>query len=205
MTISTCILTPPDASKFAMYLASQKKLSGVPGGAMGGDPGVGGVCSPCGVPAASGGGSCASDALSVCRPGRLSLRIYSTDFPKNLASCSSRISSGVRFPFSHGDHCCGDTLNSSAHFLEPPRPGCFFILQSRIFHAIISRSSSGIFPIALTLPRTWLLSFVSRKRKRATGSRGAGLRQPMQTRLTAALKAGSTVNTLSAWFLHTQS
>lgn len=156
---------PSDASKFAMYRASQKKLSGVPGGAIDGAPGVGGVCSPCGGPLASGGGSCGSG--SPCGRGRLSLRIYSTVLSKNTAISLNRISSGVRLPFSHGDHCCGDTSNSSAHFFEPPRPGYFFILQSRIFHAIISRNSSGILPMLLNLSSDFaVLSSQEKERER---------------------------------------
>ncbi len=74
------------------------------------------------------------------------MRIHSTGFPKNSASCDSRISSGVRLPPSHGDHCWGETPNSSAHCLQPPRPGYFACRHCLMLCAIVFRRASVIFP-----------------------------------------------------------
>ncbi len=78
-----------------------------------------------------------------------SFRRYSTVTPKSVAICSRRVSSGIRLPRSHGDHCCGDTPNALAHFVQPPWPGNFFIRQARILAAMVSRRVLGIFPIWL--------------------------------------------------------
>ena len=125
--------------------ASQKKLAGLPGGAEFHDGG-GGKSAPAisrsnpmsGNPCSMTGGG--SFCVVLADGGRLSRRIHSTVTPKKSAICDNRVSSGVRLPRSHGDHCCGDTPNASAHFFSPPRPGNFFCLHSSIFRAMISRS-----------------------------------------------------------------
>lgn len=162
---------------------SQKKLSGLPGGAGTGHCTIGGgICWSASLSPAmfgdgvSGGAPGGIDTEGL--PSLLSRRIYSTVLSKNLAICSSRVSSGVRFPHSHGDHCCGDTSNASAHFFCPPRPGNFSILHCRIFRAIVSRNSSGILPIIFTLPRTVPLLFRYETKKGGVWSRGAGILQP---------------------------
>ena len=101
----------------------------------------------CAIGGGSGGGGC------------LSLRKSSTVTPKSSAICCSRTSSGVRLPVSQGDHYWGETFlpmcseNPAVQFLPPPQPGYFFILQARIFRAIVARNSSGIFPMSFAHQR----------------------------------------------------
>ncbi len=94
-------------------------------------------------------GSSAGEALvsGVLQPNELSRRICSTVTPKKSASCRKRLSSGVRLPFSQGDHCWGETPKAAAHCCPPPRPGNFFTRSARMFAAMIFRRSSGILPI----------------------------------------------------------
>ncbi len=122
--------------------------------------------------------------------GRLSRRIHSTVTPKKSASCDRRISSGVRIPLSHGLHCCGETPNASAPRFPPPRPGNFFNRHSRIFRAMISRSSFGILPMMFN-PFLGQCRLFHGNRKRAASCRKVqALDKPMQARPTTAQRQG---------------